>query len=181
MGISLGWLFWLFLKTRGGEKNQPPAQSPDAATPKQTEEEVDHLFEVSVRWPLGSVLCSPRQGFLLSQARRSAGKEEEPAVPGQGSPRPPAQGRGLRCHCSAWDETPSEVIAGASLGPAGAKGDKWAETERRGALVLTSFQQLGSFLYRNCHHCPPSSLPYRYQYESLNYTLFTKTWNRLLP
>ena len=34
MGVSLGWLFWPFLKTEGGEEDQPPAQSPgDATTP----------------------------------------------------------------------------------------------------------------------------------------------------
>lgn len=139
-------------------------------------------LKFSVRWPLGSALCSPRQGFLFSQPSRSAGKEEEPAVPGQGPPRPPARGRGPRCHCSALDETHTEFRAGASLASAGAKGDDCAETERSGALVLTSLQQFRSFLflYRNCHHLPPSSLPYRYQYESLNHTLLTKTWNRLL-
>lgn len=174
MGISLGWLFWLFLKTKGGEKDQPPAQSPDAATPKQTQEEVDHLFEVVGAMAARVSALQPKAGVSVLPAR-SAGREE-PAVPGQGPRRPPARGRGLRCHCSASAETPTEVTAGAEE-------DIWAETERwlRGpGIDKPSTVRLIFIFIQKLPPLSPSSPPYRYQYESLNHTLLTKTWNRLL-
>lgn len=75
MGVSLGWLFWQYLKTEGGEKDQPPAQSPDPATLKQTEEEVDSLFGVlsAMADRVSAGLPEAGLSFLPAMPERKAG------------------------------------------------------------------------------------------------------------
>lgn len=124
MGVSLGWLFWPFLKTEGGEKDQPPAQSPGSATLNQTEEEVDRLLEVfgAVAPRVGVGL--PMAGISFPPAKPERGAGGRVCGGGAGPPlaHPPAWGCGPRCRRSASDETPTKVTVGASLAPAGAKG-----------------------------------------------------------
>lgn len=93
MGISLGWLFWLFLKTKGGEKDQPPAQSPDAATPKQTEEEVDDLFEVFGAMAARVSALQPKAGVSVLPAKPECSQGGRACSAGAGPPSPACAGK----------------------------------------------------------------------------------------
>lgn len=81
-------LFWLFLKTEGGEKDQPPAQSPGPATLKQTEEEVDHLFEVFRAMAARAGTALPKAGGSFLPVKPAVGPAEQCVVPGSGRPPP---------------------------------------------------------------------------------------------
>lgn len=123
MGVSLGWLFWLFLKIEGGEKDQPPAQSPDPATLKQTEEEADHLFEVFSAMAARAGVVPPKAGVSFLPAKLEQGRGKSLRRRGRRPPlRPWEGGRGPGCRRSALYETPTKVIVRASLASSGAKG-----------------------------------------------------------
>lgn len=185
MGVPLGWLFWLFLKTEGGEKDQPPAQSPGPATLKQTEEEVDHLFEVFRAMAARAGIALPRAGGSFLPAKPGAGQEEQCVVPGRGSAGPPSScpcgegGRGPGCHCSALGETLAEVMVRTNpprLGGFGGSGFHaeapwYRETSERFAFLMFCF-------YTETAAMLP--LPPRCIDKRMNHTLSAEIWNRLL-
>lgn len=117
------------MKTEGEEKDQPPAQSPGPAILKQTEEEVDHLFEVFRAMAARAGIALPKAGGSFLPANPGVGQAEQYVVPGSGRAPPPSclcgEGEGRDAIARPWVKHSlklwlgRELLGWAGLGEAG--------------------------------------------------------------